>query len=264
MTSETTLNFRVAIPARYAATRFPGKPLIDLAGLPMIQRVYRQGVASGAEEVVIATDDERVRAVAEGFGASVVMTATEHRTGTDRLAEMVDILAWRDDQIVVNLQGDEPLMSPALIRQVARGLEEHPDAGIATVCHRLHSIQEVLDPNIVKVVMDAHGYALYFSRAPIPYQRDETFFKEHDQLPDKAYYFRHIGLYAYRVGVLRRYPKLAPCEIEQAEVLEQLRALWNGIRIHVQETLDIPPIGVDVPGDIARVEAYLRRDSSAA
>lgn len=250
--------FKVAIPARYASTRLPGKPLRTIAGRPMIEYVYRQALASGAEEVLIATDDSRIRAVAEEFGAAVCMTATEHLSGTDRLAEVAEQRGWMDEEIVVNLQGDEPLMPPELIRQVAADLDDHPQAGIATACARIDSVQEVFDSDVVKVVTDARGYALYFSRAPIPYHRDE--FKAGDRvswLPAGSDYFRHIGLYAYRVAVLRSFPRLSSCMLERTESLEQLRALWCGIRIHVREVPQVPPPGIDTEQDLARVEAYL-------
>ncbi len=251
--------FKVAIPARFGSTRLPGKPLRTLAGRPMLEHVHRQALASGAEEVIIATDDRRIYAAAESFGATVCMTAVEHASGTDRLAELATQQGWSDDAIVVNLQGDEPLMPPALLRQVAVGLAGHPQAGIATLCTRIQNISEVFDPHLVKVVMDAGGYALYFSRAPIPYHR--AAFPSSGQcpteLPADADYFRHLGLYAYRVADLRRYPTLPPCMLEQTESLEQLRALWNGIRIYVEEARETPPPGVDTAEDLERAEAWL-------
>ena len=251
--------FKVAIPARYGSTRLPGKPLRAIAGRPMLEHVYQQALASGAEEVVIATDDVRIQQVARALGAKVVMTAAGHASGTDRLAEVATQLDWPDETIVVNLQGDEPLMPPALLRQVALGLAGHPEAGIATLCTRISQVHEVFDPHVVKVVLDAQGYALYFSRAPVPYHRDE--FSKHgerlSQLPAGTDYFRHLGLYAYRAADLRRYPTLPPCRLEQAESLEQLRGLWNGIRIYVEEALEVPPPGVDTEADLARVEVWL-------
>lgn len=257
--SEAGPRFRVAIPARYASTRLPGKPLRLLAGRPLLEHVYRRALASGALEVVIATDDPRIRAAAESFGAAVCMTSPDHPTGTDRLAEVAVRLGWPEDAIVVNLQGDEPRMPPALVRQVAAGLESHPEAGIATACARIREPAEAFDPNVVKVVRDAGDCALYFSRAPIPWHR-EAFGAGREGLtglPAGAVWFRHIGLYAYRVEVLRRYPRLAPAMAEQAESLEQLRALWHGIRIHVTEAAEIPPPGVDTEADLARVAAEL-------
>lgn len=258
--NEAQFRFRIAIPARYASTRLPGKPLRLLAGRPLIEHVYRRAVASGALEVVIATDDPRIQAVAEGFGAVVCMTSPEHPSGTDRLAEVVTRLGWPDEAIVVNLQGDEPRMPPALIRQVALGLEAHPDAGIATACTRIREPAEVFDPNVVKVVRDVRDYALYFSRAPIPWHRAAFGVGGGGaELPADAGYFRHVGLYAYRVAVLRRYPELAPAPAEQAEALEQLRALWHGIRIHVAEATEAPPPGVDTEADLVRAAAEFQR-----
>ncbi|MCP5451058.1 MAG: 3-deoxy-manno-octulosonate cytidylyltransferase [Gammaproteobacteria bacterium] len=259
---ESSPRFRVAIPARYASTRLPGKPLRLLAGQPLLQHVYRRALASGALEVVIATDDSRIREVAEGFGAVVCMTAPEHPSGTDRLAEVADRRGWPDDDIIVNLQGDEPQMPAALVRQVAAALEARPEAGIATACTRIRRLEEVFDPNVVKVVRDALGDASYFSRAPIPWHR-EAFASGGSgltELPDDgAVYYRHIGIYAYRAAVLRRYPRLVPAPTERAESLEQLRALWHGIRIHVVEAVEAPPPGIDTEADLARVVAELER-----
>lgn len=252
------IRFKVGIPARYASTRLPGKPLRSIAGRPMIEHVYRQALASGAEETVIATDDARIQKVAEEFGATVCMTSAEHPSGTDRLAEVATLRGWQEDDIVVNLQGDEPLMPPELISQVAADLERYPQAGIATICTRIQHPREVFDSHVIKVVMDAQGYALYFSRAPIPYHREE--FQAGaavSALPVDVQHFRHIGLYAYRVAVLTEFPRLSACMLEHSESLEQLRALWNGIRIHVREVSQAPPLGVDTEQDLARVEAYL-------
>jgi 3-deoxy-manno-octulosonate cytidylyltransferase (CMP-KDO synthetase) len=248
--------FRVAIPARYASTRLPGKPLRLLAGRPLIEHVYERALASGAMEVVIATDDPRIREVAEGFGANVCLTAPDHPSGTDRLAEVATQLGWPAEAIVVNVQGDEPHLPPALIQQVAAGLATHPDAGIATVCARLQEAAELFDPNVVKVVRDAGDYALYFSRAPIPWHR-EAFVAgrgKAGELPEGTW-FRHIGLYAYRAAVLTRYPSLSPAPAECIESLEQLRALWHGIRIYAPEAVETPLPGVDTEADLARAEA---------
>lgn len=256
--NETTLDFRVAIPARYASTRLPGKPLRLLAGRPLIEHVYQQALASGAMEVVIATDDPRIQAAAAGFGATVCMTSPDHPSGTDRLAEVAARLGWAEDAIVVNVQGDEPHLPPALIRQVAAGLADHPDAGIATVCARIADPDELFDPNMVKVTRDAQNYALYFSRAPIPWHR-EAFGMGREglrELPASGVWFRHIGLYAYRVATLIRYPQWTPAPAEQAESLEQLRALWHGVRIYVAEAVETPPPGVDTEADLARAEAH--------
>ncbi|MBK8181478.1 MAG: 3-deoxy-manno-octulosonate cytidylyltransferase [Candidatus Competibacteraceae bacterium] len=251
--------FRVAIPARYASTRLPGKPLRLLAGRTLLEHVYRRALASGALTVVIATDDTRIQAAAEGFGAPVCMTSSEHLSGTDRLAEVAARYGWPDDAIVVNLQGDEPQMPPALIRRVAAALDAHPTAGIATVCAQIHQSAELFDPNVVKVIQDHEGFALYFSRAPIPWHR--AAFREQGspsaELPANTAWFRHIGLYAYRVSVLRSFPRLEPACIERTESLEQLRALWHGIRIHVTEAAEAPPPGVDTEADLMRVMAEL-------
>ncbi len=257
MAADALPPFKVAIPARFASSRLPGKPLRLLDGIPMIEHVHRQALASGAAEVIIATDAPAIAEVAEGFGATVCLTAVSHTSGTDRLAEVAERLGWADDDIVVNLQGDEPLMPPALVRAVAGSLAARPGAGIGTVCHRIRTVHEVFDPNVVKVVADTRGEALYFSRAPIPYYRD-GFAGDSPQLPVQGAYFRHIGLYAYRVEVLRRFSRLPPCPVEQVESLEQLRALWNGIRIFVLETDEAPPHGVDTERDVERVEALLK------
>ena len=253
-------DFRVVIPARYASTRLPGKPLRLLAGRPLIEHVYQQALVSGAMEVVIATDDSRIQDAAEGFGATVCMTSPDHLSGTDRLAEVATQFGWPEDAIVVNVQGDEPHLPPALIQQVAAGLATHPDAGIATVCARIQDSDELFDPNVVKVVRDAQDYARYFSRAPIPWHR-EGFRQGRGRLRGlpSGDWFRHIGLYAYRVAVLTRYPHLSPAPAEQAESLEQLRALWHGIRVYVGEAVETPPPGVDTEADLARAEAQFQQ-----
>ena len=252
--------FKVAIPARYASTRLPGKPLLPLAGQPMIRHVYARGLESGAEEVVIATDDARIAEVAHGFGAEVVLTAAEHASGTDRLAEVARLRGWADDVIVVNLQGDEPLTPGALLRQAAEDLAACPDAAIATLATPIHHQDEIFDPHIVKIVTDRAGYAHYFSRAPIPWRRD-AFAAEADTdiPPEPGLHHRHLGLYAYRAGFLARYGTLAPSPLEQAESLEQLRALWHGYRIHVRNVEPPPGHGVDTVEDWRRMEALLQR-----
>lgn len=234
----------IIIPARYGSTRLPGKPLLDIAGKSLIERVYERARESGAVSITIATDDERIRAAAESFGAPVVMTDAEHRSGTERLGEAIERLGLGPDEIVVNLQGDEPLMPPALLRQVAQALAEDPDAAVATACHRLRDAGDFRNPNVVKVVRDARGRALYFSRAPIPFPRD----------PGRAVdAFRHIGLYAYRAGFVARYCAWPPCPLESIEQLEQLRVLWHGERIVVVEVQEAPRSGVDAPEDLKRV-----------
>ena len=249
--------FKVVIPARYGSSRLPGKPLRELAGRPMVEHVYRRACESGAEQVVIATDDARIEAVARGFGAAVEMTKPEHPSGTDRLAEVVERLGWPDDAIIVNLQGDEPLMPPALIRQVADNLADQPQAAIATLCTPIIEAAEFFDPNVVKVVSDGAGCALYFSRAPIPWSRD-AFAQNREQLPPGVEHRRHLGLYAYRASFLRAYRGLAPAPLEGIEMLEQLRALWHGYRIHVADAVTQPGPGVDVEADALRAEQLLR------
>ncbi len=246
--------FTVLIPARYASTRLPGKPLADLAGKPMVVRVALRAQRAGAERVVVATDDERIRAAAEAHGVAACVTRADHATGTDRLAEAARELGLADDAIVVNVQGDEPLLAPALIRDVAELLAAHPDAAIATACHPIADAVEAFNPNVVKVVLDAAGYALYFSRATIPWARD-AFAISRDALPPNVPLYRHYGLYAYRAGFLRRFPSLAPAPIERFEALEQLRALWHGHRIVVRITEGTPAPGVDTAEDLERVRA---------
>jgi 3-deoxy-manno-octulosonate cytidylyltransferase (CMP-KDO synthetase) len=235
------LTFSVIIPARYASTRFPGKPLVDLAGKPMVVRVCERAAQSGASGVHVATDDERIASAVKAHGFKVVMTRADHASGTDRLAEAATQLGLGDQHIVVNVQGDEPLIEPKLIGQLAERLG---NADMATACHAIHDAASLANPNVVKVVMDATGHALYFSRSRIPYPRE-----------GEAPCFRHAGIYAYRVGFLRRYAALAPAPLERTEALEQLRALWHGFRIVVEVTSGTPAPGVDTPGDLERVRA---------
>lgn len=249
--------FKVAIPARYASTRLPGKPLLDLAGKPMIRHVYERGLESGADEVVIATDDERIAAAVRGFGAEVVLTAADHPSGTDRLAEAARIRAWDGDAIVVNLQGDEPLMPGALLRRVADDLAACPDAAVSTLATPIRSRREVFDPHAVKVVTDRAGYALNFSRAPMPWWRDGFADARSDELPEEAVYHRHLGIYAYRADFLARYSELSPSPLERVESLEQLRVLWHGYRMHVHEVEEAPGHGVDTAEDLKRVARVL-------
>lgn len=242
----------IVIPARYASSRLPGKPLADVAGRTLLERVYLCARASGARSVTIATDDERIRRAAQTFGAAVCMTAAAHRSGTDRIGEAIATLALGPEEIVVNLQGDEPLMPPALIRQVAATLEHNRDAVVATACHPISDLETMRNPNAVKVVCDANGYALYFSRAPIPWPRERMAGDRAE--PIRA--ARHIGLYAYRAGFVARFCAWAPCPLEETEQLEQLRVLWHGERIAVCVSDDAPPNGVDTPEDLERVRRY--------
>ncbi len=241
----------IIIPARYASTRLPAKPLADVGGKPLIQHVYERAQETGAT-TVIATDDARIRVVAEGFGARVCMTSVQHRSGTERLAEVIEQLDIDESETVVNLQGDEPLMPSALVRQVAETLATHPEAVMATACHAIHDYAEFTNPNVVKVTLDANGYALYFSRAPIPWPRDAMAGKERGNVTA----YRHIGLYAYRAGFVRRYAAWPICTLEETEQLEQLRVLWHGERIAVCEAQQLPGPGVDTPEDLERVRKY--------
>ena len=242
------MKFQVIIPARYASTRFPGKPLADLAGKPMVVRVCERAKKSGAAAVHVATDDERIAAAVRAHGHSVVMTRADHPSGTDRLAEAAKKLKLRESDVVVNVQGDEPLISPKLISQVAKMLEKNRQASVATACHAIHDEASLASPNVVKVVLDREGYALYFSRSRIPFPRE-----------GRPPCFRHAGIYGYRVSFLKKYAGLRPAPLEQAEALEQLRALWHGFRIAVavSET-EIPP-GVDTPRDLEAVRRMIAK-----
>ena len=238
------MKFHVIIPARYASSRFPGKPLADLAGKPMVVRVCERAAQSGAASVHVATDDERIAAAVRAAGHRIVMTRADHPSGTDRIAEAAGVLGLQDHEVVVNVQGDEPLISPALVSQVAALLGKLKDAAVSTACHASHDEVALASPNVVKVVLDAQGYALYFSRSRIPYPRDGA-----------GLCYRHAGIYGYRVGFLKRYSALTPSPLEKTEALEQLRVLWHGYRIAVAVSeLEIPP-GVDTPQDL---EAVLR------
>lgn len=246
------MKFTVIIPARYASTRLPGKALLDICGKPMLQHVYERAIESGASAVYIATDDERIKTASEEFGAQVILTEDTHRSGTDRLAEAVKYLSLNDDEVVVNLQGDEPLMPASLIEQVAKDLHEHKDASMATLCTPINSVDDVANPNVVKVVFSKAGYALYFSRAPIAWEREH--FRVSSFRPSGHHmHYRHIGLYAYRAGFLDRFVNWPICDMEEMESLEQLRVLWNGERIHISEAAAIPPPGVDTQDELERV-----------
>ncbi len=242
--------FTVVIPARYGSSRLPGKPLAEIAGRPMIAWVYERALGSGADEVIVATDDARIAAACERYGGRAVLTRAEHASGTDRIAELAERLGWPDDRIVVNVQGDEPRLPPELVRQVAGLLAARPDAGVATLVTPIESEAELGDPNVVKVVTDRAGNALYFSRAPIPWPRDGG--AGHEGLLR-----RHVGIYAYRAAALRAITAEPPCALELAERLEQLRVLWLGQRIAVADALTRPPRGVDTPEDLAAARAAL-------
>jgi 3-deoxy-manno-octulosonate cytidylyltransferase (CMP-KDO synthetase) len=257
------MSFKVIIPARFASTRLPGKPLLDIAGKPMIQRVYEQACLSDADEVVVATDDERIESVAQSFGAKVIMTSADHPSGTDRLQEVVEKLNLSGDEIVVNVQGDEPLIPPEVINQVADNLAAQKSAGIATLCEQIDSAKDLFNTNVVKVVFRDNGLASYFSRAPIPWSRslfelglDEASLGQLE-LPQEVNYYRHIGIYAYRVGFLHNYVSWPPSVTENTESLEQLRALSNGVEIHVAPAIISPPPGVDTEADLQHLRNIL-------
>jgi 3-deoxy-manno-octulosonate cytidylyltransferase (CMP-KDO synthetase) len=245
------LTFTVLIPARLASARLPNKPLADIAGVPMVVRVAQQAQRSGAQRVVVAGDSFEIVAACQAHGIEAVLTRTDHPSGSDRLAEACDLLGLTDDSIVVNVQGDEPLMDPELVTDVAQLLMRRPQAAMSTAAHTLTSVAEFHNPNVVKVVLDAQHMALYFSRAPIAFPRDTP-----DALPSPAP-LRHIGIYAYRVSFLRLFPKLAQAPLECTESLEQLRALWHGHRIAVHIAQHAPGPGVDTPEDLERVRRLI-------
>ncbi|TSE35351.1 3-deoxy-manno-octulosonate cytidylyltransferase [Tepidimonas charontis] len=250
--------FHVLIPARRASTRLPDKPLLDIGGAPMIVRVAERARASGALSCTVATDDAEIAAVCQRAGIAAVFTRADHPSGSDRLAEAVEHLGWADDTVVVNVQGDEPLLDPALVQRVAHTLGEHPDCVMATAAHPIERAADLFNPNVVKVVLDRRGRALTFSRAPLPWWRDAP---RHDasldltSWPAGARPLRHIGLYAYRTGFLRQFPRLTPAPLERCESLEQLRVLWHGERIAVTVTPNVPGPGVDTAEDLVRVRA---------
>ncbi len=255
-------DYKIVIPARYASSRLPGKPLKIIAGKPMIQHTYERAMQSQATEVVIATDDQRIIDVATQFTSDIVMTSPDHASGTERLAEVLILKNWDENSIIVNVQGDEPLVSPVHIDLVAEALKNNTKAGMATLAAPLNDLEEVFDTNVVKVVMDYQGYALYFSRAVIPWARDSFTMASFDQqhvknLVEEANWYRHIGMYAYRGTALKQYTTLAPCLLEKTESLEQLRVLYNGIGIHVSIVHDQPGHGVDVEADLEKVERLL-------
>ncbi len=241
------MSFTVIIPARYASQRLPGKPLLDIGGKPMLQHTYERASGSEAKQICIATDDERIRAAAEEFGAKVFMTAESHRSGTDRIQEVTTQLGLSDDDVVVNVQADEPLIPANVINQVASNLNAHDEAGIATLCEVISDQEEITDPNAVKVVINDMGYALYFSRATIPYQASGS----------AQNCFRHVGIYAYRVSVLNEFVQWPSSELEISEKLEQLRALYNGVSVHVEVSSEEIPAGVDTEKDLEAVRVAL-------
>ncbi len=252
----------IVIPARHSSTRLPGKPLLDIAGKPMVVRVAEQARLSGIARVVIATDHKGIAHASLAHGVEVIMTRADHATGTDRLAEVVMQLALPDDEVVVNVQGDEPLIEPELVRAVADLLQAKPAASIATACHAISDTEEAFNSNVVKVVLDRDGMALYFSRSTIPHARD-ALVQSAKLIPAGLPIYRHVGLYAYRAGFLRRFPKLEAPAIERFEALEQLRALWHGYKIAVLVAAGHPAPGVDTAEDLARVRALFDRSAKS-
>ena len=253
------MSFVVVIPARYASTRLPGKPLADIHGKPMVQHVVEKALQSGADRVIVATDDARVQRALLTTGVEVCMTSPDHQSGTERLAEVCRHYGFAADTIIVNVQGDEPLIPPVIIRQVADNLAA-ASAPMATLSVPIRDAEEAFNPNAVKVVTDREGYALYFSRASIPWDRDRFAASDRvagsrEQIGD--HYQRHIGIYAYRAGFIQRYVDWAPSVLEQVEALEQLRVLWYGEKIHVAQALQAPPVGVDTQADLDKVRALL-------
>ena len=245
------------IPARLASTRLPDKPLADIGGMPMVVRVARRALESKARRVVIAADDARIVDACKHHGIEALLTRTDHASGSDRLAEACEQLALPDDAVVVNVQGDEPLIDPALIDAVAELLQADPQTEMSTAAHAIGTLAEFVNPNVVKTVLDARGHALYFSRAPIPWWRDGFASAGPTSLPTSPAPLRHVGIYGYRAGFVRRFPALTPAPVEATEALEQLRALWHGHRIAVHVTAHAPGPGVDTPEDLARVRAIV-------
>ena len=252
------MTFTVLIPARLASTRLPNKPLADIGGVPMVvrvaQRVLTLSTPSNPVRVVVAADSPAIITACQAHGVESVLTRQDHPSGSDRLAEACELLGLADEEIVINVQGDEPLIDPALVGTLAQLLAERPQASMSTAAHAIQDPAEFTNPNVVKVVLDAHGMALYFSRAPIPHWRDQS-----DRLPDPAP-LRHIGIYGYRVGFLRLFPTLAQAPMEITEALEQLRALWHGHRIAVHIAAQAPGPGVDTPQDLERVRRLFEGD----
>ena len=252
------IEFRVVIPVRYDSKRLPGKPLMDIKGKPMLQHVYERAIESGAVNVVIATDNDKICKVAEGFGANVCITSKEHRSGTDRIAEAVVAMGYEDDDIVVNLQGDEPIIPPQVIHQVAQNLAKYENARVATLYEPIKTIEELFDPDNVKVVIGKRGYALYFSRAPIAWERDNFKINDNKGVIKGAHY-RHVGLYAYHVKFLQEYMEWEPAPLEEMEHLEQLRVLWNGGRVHVARAKLPVPGDVNTPEDLEKIRKSMKK-----
>lgn len=250
------MKFTVIIPARFASTRLPGKMLADIHGKPLIQHTYEKAVASGATRIIIATDSLQIKAICDGFDAEVCMTSEAHTTGTDRIAEAARIFGLASDEIIVNLQGDEPVMPAEFLHNLAEALSKCDDAEMATICVPIQSVEEIFNPNAVKVVLNEKGRAIYFSRAPIPWHRN-SFNSQPAAVPSDTTYYRHLGVYVFRNQFLQQYVQLQPAPIEKIELLEQLRALYYGANIHVVVIDQTPPAGVDTQEDLERVREYL-------
>ena len=263
MTASAAPEFKVVIPARYGSTRLPCKPLLSIGGKPMIAHVCERALASGATEVVVATDDERIRRAVDGLGVHAVMTRPDHNSGTERIAEVADLRGWNPTDLIVNVQGDEPLIPLSAIQRVVIALAGQTRAGMATLATPIDDYEEVSNPNVVKVVLDCLGYALYFSRAPVPWDRERFGSGVLEPVGDRTW-LRHIGLYAYTVGFLRRYIDWPASPLEAVESLEQLRILWNGAPIYVACVTDAPPAGVDTEEDLQRVTRLLSGDPFVA
>ena len=249
------MSFKIVIPARLGSSRLPGKPLLDILGKPMIVHVCERALESGGE-VFVATDDDRIIRAVANLGVTALMTREDHQSGTERISEVAERQGWPDQELIVNLQGDEPLIQPNLIRQLVAALKSQTRAEVATLAAPVHRAEEVFDAHAVKVVMDHQGYALYFSRAPIPWDR-QTFMNKSDALPSVPLWFRHIGIYAYTGAFLRRYVSWPSSELERVEALEQLRILYQGEPLKVQVVDSAPPAGVDTPADLERVKDLL-------
>lgn len=251
------MNFSVIIPARYGSSRLPRKPLLDIIGKPMIQHVWEKAQQAGAKRVIVATDHPEIEQVVQQFGGEVCLTSDQHHSGTERLAEVVEKMAIADDEIIVNVQGDEPLIPPEIVAQVAENLDRF-QVNMATLAVKLNTTEELFNPNVVKVVANQQGMALYFSRASIPFGRDQ-FPNCNDDFVRQQNYLRHIGIYAYRAGFIKRYVAWQPTQWEQLESLEQLRALWYGEKIHIALAKQAPEVGVDTQADLERVQQLLSR-----
>lgn len=250
--------FHIIIPARYHSSRLPNKVLVDIGGKPMLEHVYLRAQESGAESVVIAADDDQVQRVAEAFGANVCMTQPEHQSGSDRIAEVVNLLDYEDEDIIIGLQADEPFVPPEVIRQLAKEIEDRDNLKVASLCHEIKEVADLFNPGVVKVVMNHRSNAMYFSRAPIPWERGNF---TANALPAemKATHYRHIGMYAYRAGFLSQFLEMEACELEGIECLEQLRVLWNAGRIHMAVVKQVVPHGVDTEADLKAARAFYKK-----